>query len=311
MQKICKRSVNSFKKSQNCLLFAELMNQRKIYFYGSVLIAIFAAIMVFTSTKKDEPFSELVKIALRDVGNKLLLANQDSTSLILPVQKVEESKYQLSFEKELTIYPDTLVKIVQQSFQKANLPSYYQLEVKQCKDLEVAYSFLKNASVEKDIIPCGGRNMPQKCYTIEVRFLEKTATSSSKIIWIVIMSLSILSAFVFFPKRKKTKQSHSTIEDGIPLGKFQFYPEESKLLWASNEISLSKKEVELLTLFVENPNKIIKREELSKKVWEDHGVFVGRSLDTYISKLRKKLSDDDSIKLTNVHGIGYVLEVKN
>ena len=292
------------------MLFAPLMNQRKIYFYGSICLAIFAAIMVFTSTKKDETFSELVKIALRDVGNKLLLANQDSTSLILPVQKVEESKFQLSFERELTIFPDTLVKVVQESFQKANLPSHYQLEVKQCKDLEVAYSFLQNANVEKSIVPCSGRNIPKKCYTIEVRFLEKTATSSSKIIWIVLMSLSILSAFVFFPKRKKTKQSDSTIKDGIQLGKFQFYPEESKLLLASNEISLSKKEVELLSLFIENPNKIIKREELSKKVWEDHGVFVGRSLDTYISKLRKKLSDDESIKLTNVHGIGYVLEVK-
>ena len=112
------------------MLFAKLMNQRKIYFYGSVCLAIFAAIMVFTSNKKDEPFSELVKIALRDVGNKLLLANQDSTSLILPVQKVEESKYQLSFEKELTIFPDTLVKVVIESFQKANLPSHYQIEVK-------------------------------------------------------------------------------------------------------------------------------------------------------------------------------------
>lgn len=292
------------------MLFAPLMNQRKIYFYGSVCLAIFAAIMVFTSTKKDETFSELVKIALRDVGNKLLLANQDSTSLILPVQKVEESKFQLSFERELTIFPDTLVKVVQESFQKANLPSHYQLEVKQCKDLEVAYSFLQNANVEKSIVPCSGRNIPKKCYTIEVRFLEKTATSSSKIIWIVLLLLSIIAAFIFFPKRKKTKQSDSTIKDGIPFGKFQFYPEESKLLLASNEISLSKKEVELLSLFIENPNKIIKREELSKKVWEDHGVFVGRSLDTYISKLRKKLSDDESIKLTNVHGIGYVLEVK-
>ena len=293
------------------MLFAELMNQRKIYFYGSVLIAIFAAIMVFTSSKKDETFSELVKIALRDVGNKLLLANQDSTSLILPIQKVEKSKYQLSFEKELTIYPDTLVKVVQESFQKANLPSHYQLEVKQCKDLEVAYSFLQNANVEKSIVPCSGRTIPQKCYTIEVRFLEKGEASTKKIIWIVLLSLSIIAAFIFFPKRKKTKQLHSTIENGIPLGKFLFYPEESKLLLTSNEISLSKKEVELLTLFVENPNKIIKREELSKKVWEDHGVFVGRSLDTYISKLRKKLSDDESIKLTNVHGIGYVLEVKD
>ncbi len=292
------------------MLFAPLMNQRKIYFYGSLCLALIATVMLLTTDKKDEAFSELVKIALRDVGNKLLLADQDSTSLILPVQKIEESKFQLSFERELTIFPDTLVKVVQESFQKANLPSHYQLEVKQCKDLEVAYSFLQNANVEKSIVPCNGRTIPQKCYTIEVRFLEKTTNSSNKIIWIVLLSLVIIAAFVSFPKRKKIIQFDPTNENGISLGKFQFYPDENKLMVKAVEISLSKKEVELLTLFVANPNKIIKREELSKKVWEDHGVFVGRSLDTYISKLRKKLSDDESIKLTNVHGIGYVLEVK-
>jgi DNA-binding winged helix-turn-helix (wHTH) protein len=60
---------------------------------------------------------------------------------------------------------------------------------------------------------------------------------------------------------------------------------------------------------VAHPNQIIKRDELTKKVWEDNGVFVGRSLDTYISKLRKILKDDDSIRITNVHGVGYKLEV--
>lgn len=78
----------------------------------------------------------------------------------------------------------------------------------------------------------------------------------------------------------------------------------------TKEISLSKKECELLEIFVANPNKIIKREELTKKVWEDNGVFVGRSLDTYISKLRKKLKDDESIQLINIHGVGYKLEIK-
>ena len=75
------------------------------------------------------------------------------------------------------------------------------------------------------------------------------------------------------------------------------------------EISLSKKECELLEIFVANPNQIIKRDELEKRVWEDNGVFVGRSLDTYISKLRKKLKDDDTVKLINIHGVGYKLEV--
>lgn len=293
------------------MLFALLMKQRKIYFYGSLFLALLAILMLVVPDKKDDTFSELVKIALRDVGNKLLLANQDSTSLILPVQKVEESKYRLSFQKEIVINPDSLVMIVERSFQKADLPSQYQIEVKQCSDFEVAYSYQKNKTEEKSIIPCSGRFLPEKCYVIEVRFLEKTASSITKPIWIILLIGSSMMAFVFFSKPKKDEEPNSTNGNSISVGKFEFYPEENKLIVASTEIPLSKKEVELLTVFVANPNKVIKREELSKKVWEDHGVFVGRSLDTYISKLRKKLSDDESIKLTNVHGIGYMLEVKN
>jgi DNA-binding winged helix-turn-helix (wHTH) protein len=48
-----------------------------------------------------------------------------------------------------------------------------------------------------------------------------------------------------------------------------------------------------------------------KRVWEDNGVFVGRSLDTFISRLRKILKPDSTIQLTNVHGVGYKLEIKD
>ncbi|MDO1500576.1 helix-turn-helix domain-containing protein [Winogradskyella maritima] len=74
-------------------------------------------------------------------------------------------------------------------------------------------------------------------------------------------------------------------------------------------MQLSNKEVELLNILSESVNSIVKREELVKRVWEDHGVVVGRSLDTYIAKLRKKLSTDPSIKIRNIHGVGYKLEI--
>ena len=287
------------------------MNKKIIYCYSSIGLAFIAILFLLNSNKEHENFEELVKISLRDVGNKLLLSNQDSTSLILPVVKIEDSKYQLAFQKKLTIHPDTLVAIVDKSFQKANLSSDYRIEVKQCLDLEVAYSYQKNENIEKSIVPCSGRFLPQNCYTLEVRFLEKVVHSSNNTIWIIILLGSLISSVVFFPKqRKPIKTNLTSAENSIALGKFQFYPDENKLIYEATEISLSKKEVELLSLFVANPNKIIKREELSKKVWEDHGVFVGRSLDTYISKLRKKLNEDETLKLTNVHGIGYVLEVK-
>lgn len=293
------------------MLFAPLMKQRKIYFYGSLCLAILSAVMLLVSQNTNEVQTALIKIALRDVGNKLLLTNQDSTSLVLPIQKLEESKYRLSFQNELAINPDSVVAIIERSFQKANLSSHYQIEVRQCQDFEVAYSYQKNKTEEKSIIPCSERILPQKCYLLEVQFLEKTAPSTAQLIWIRLLIGSSIMAFVFFLKRKKNRRPISANGNSIAVGKFQFYPDENKLIVASTEIPLSKKEVELLTVFVTHPNKVIKREELSKKVWEDHGVFVGRSLDTYISKLRKKLSDDASIKLTNVHGIGYMLEVRN
>lgn len=287
------------------------MKSQRLKFYGSICLALLAIILLAVPDKKEDNASDLVKIAMRDAGNKLLLSNQDSTSLILPIQKLDDSKYRLSFQKPLIIDPDSLVAITAKSFQKANLPTHYQIEVKQCEDFEVAYSFLKFASQEKSIIPCSGRFLPQKCYVIEVRFLEKPIIFNTKFIWIALLIGSIVLAFIFYPKRKKVKEPVSTNENSIAVGKFQFYPEENKLIVAATEIPLSKKEAELLTVFVDNLNKVIKREELSKKVWEDHGVFVGRSLDTYISKLRKKLGDDESVKLTNVHGIGYMLEVKD
>ena len=74
---------------------------------------------------------------------------------------------------------------------------------------------------------------------------------------------------------------------------------------------MSKKECELLEIFVANINQVVKREELTKKVWEDNGVIVSRSLDTYISKLRKKLKEDHAIQFINVHGIGYKLKIQS
>jgi DNA-binding response OmpR family regulator len=115
--------------------------------------------------------------------------------------------------------------------------------------------------------------------------------------------------YIFY-KRKSSEKSIEINSNFITGGSFTFYPEQNKLMQKTKEISLSKKECELLEIFVANPNKIIKREELTKKVWEDNGVFVGRSLDTYISKLRKKLKDDESIQLINIHGVGYKLEIK-
>lgn len=292
------------------MLFTGIMSRKKIYSYsGLVILVLFIWLLTSTSEKKAE-FNEIVKVSLREVGNQLLLSQQDSTSLILPVIEVGKSKYKLAFEKELSIEPDSIVTFVQNSFEKANLPSNYRVEVLQCADEEVAYSYDFVRTEVNSIIPCKGRNLPESCYEVEVRFTEKVASFFNKPLFLLTLILIGFASFEFFVfRKKKVITVEASNEDFTSIGSFQFHPEQNKLVKEAVEISLSKKECELLAIFVSRPNQIIKRDELTKKVWEDNGVIVGRSLDTYISKLRKKLKADDSIKLTNVHGVGYKLEI--
>lgn len=294
-----------------CYLQIIMKNAIKYLFSFFILFGLFMG-MISCSKESNKDTAGIVKVALRDVGHHLLLSNQDSISVVKPVTNSEDLQYQLSFEKQLIINPDTLVALVKKSFQKANLPQHYLVEVIQCKDNEIAYSYKMEQNVEKGIIPCGGRQLKKGCYLINVRFTKSIVSNeSSSYTWffyVFLLGIFGIIILLYF-KRKAKVVAVEYSENYTAIGTYKFYPEQNKLIKEAVEISLSKKECELLTIFMEQPNQVIKREELTKKVWEDHGVFVGRSLDTYISKLRIKLKADETIKLINIHGVGYKLEI--
>ena len=285
------------------------MHKKNVFTILLLAIAILGFLSFSDSSGKNKDFSERVKVVLREVGHQLLLSNKDSVSLVLPIKEVSKVKFSLSFQEELSFKPNILVDIVKEIFEKSSLPKEYRVEVIRCLDKEVAYSYEIHELEEQTIIPCSGRFLPKNCYTIEVRFLKDNSSNS----WLFYLFIPIILGIIynrFVVKEKEINIMEENNEDHSKFGSFRFYPKENKLIQEAKEIPLSKKECELLEIFVANPNQIIKREELTKKVWEDNGVFVGRSLDTYISKLRKKLKDDASIQLINIHGVGYKLEVK-
>lgn len=288
------------------------MKKKSVYLYSGLIAVLCLAWLFSDSNNENDIFSERVKIALREAGNQLLLTNQDSTSLIQPIIALEQSKYELSFQKQLSFEPNQLVNAVETALEKSKLPQYYRVEVLQCTDHEVAYSYEMSLEEESTIIPCAGRFLPKKCYTIEVKFTKKLASPFNKqtLLYLLLAIISLFLLNYIYSKRKNAK-TLDTIENKTynNIGSFQFYPDQNKLIKAAVEIDLSKKECELLSIFASRPNEIIRRDELTKKVWEDNGVFVGRSLDTYISKLRKKLTGDSTVKLTNIHGVGYKLEI--
>lgn len=94
------------------------------------------------------------------------------------------------------------------------------------------------------------------------------------------------------------------------LGKYTFDSLNHELRIDNKRIGLTTKEVELLRVLYSHKNQLITREKTLKAVWGSDNYFIGRSMDVFITKLRKYLKDDPDIAIVNVHGTGFRLEVK-
>lgn len=289
------------------------MQKNKWIFSIVISLLLLIPLLSFINLQETPQLTERIKVALRAVGNDLLHSQNDVVSRVLPVKELQANLYQLAFENPFSFDPRDLNQAITFNFTKALLPENYLVEVISCDTKEVVYSYQKSSREENTLMPCGGRVVPLDCYKVQVQFIEKT--SNRILFYVLVIAVLLFLVFVFTSRLfGANEHSHNHWDENnievTPIGNFSFYPSQNKLVQKATEIKLSNKECELLSLFVQTPNQVIKRETLSKKIWEDNGVIVGRSLDTYVSKLRKKLEIDPTIKITNVHGVGYMLEVK-
>ncbi len=93
------------------------------------------------------------------------------------------------------------------------------------------------------------------------------------------------------------------------IGKYIFDIKNQVLKAGKTEQKLTKKETRILTFLCENINDIAPRELILKNIWGNDDYFSGRSMDVFISKIRKYLSEDPKIQILNIHGVGFKLEV--
>lgn len=92
------------------------------------------------------------------------------------------------------------------------------------------------------------------------------------------------------------------------LGKFEFNSDEHAITDGKEAKTLTKKENQILKILCNNINQVVAREIVLTAVWGQDDYFVGRSLDVFITKLRKYLKDDDTVQILNIHGVGFKLE---
>jgi DNA-binding response OmpR family regulator len=99
------------------------------------------------------------------------------------------------------------------------------------------------------------------------------------------------------------------IDSSYQIGEFNFDCNNLALQHTSGNKTLTQKEADVLKLLCSNKERVLKREEILTTVWGDDDYFMGRSLDVFISKLRKYLKDDPKVEIVNYHGVGFRLEV--
>ncbi len=110
-------------------------------------------------------------------------------------------------------------------------------------------------------------------------------------------------------RRICVKKSRITSE--YKLGKFTFDTQKQLLIIDGKVTKLTTKECELLTMLAQNANNILERNYALKTIWVEDNYFNARSMDVYITKLRKLLKDDPNVEIINIHGKGYKLIIPN
>lgn len=254
------------------------------------------------------------QILLRNIGHEILLHAGDSTSRVLPVQEIAPYEYQIRFENEFTFETDSLVKIIRRSLEKDPLAENYIVNVLNCSGKEVLFGYGIFQKEQNNIIPCLGRRQPRACYLVNIRFQNMAFTPIPKVYMVGGLSVfAFIGLLVARPFRTRWPKVAATDTNAgvLKIGQTLFEPGKKQITISGITTELTPKENKLLKIFADSAGNLIERQRLQKEIWEDEGVIVGRSLDVFISKLRKKLEGDASIQVVNVHGKGYRLQIND
>jgi DNA-binding winged helix-turn-helix (wHTH) protein len=285
---------------------------------GSLLVASWA----MTARDKEQGSFDAAKehIALRKIGHEILLQSGDSLSRVPPVEQTGPGTYQLRLGTPVFFDPDSLVKTVDRVIRTASLSKDYVVNMISCSDQSVIFGYAIAADQQNNIIACKGRQQPKTCYILKIIFpVEKTVPRSYYAFLAGALGIGI--AWAGWRKNKKdgvspdpemqTGEKPDLVKNQLAIGRFIFLPDQHLLLLEEQRIPLTGKETKVLCMLAQSPNQVVPREQLMKEGWEDEGVIVGRSLDMFVSKLRKKLQGDPSVQLLNLHGKGYKLAIES
>jgi hypothetical protein len=249
---------------------------------------------------------------MRMIGHEVLLKLGDSTSLVLPIEQ-RSNQYQIKFFSQFSFDPEVLASVVDSIMLENGIAQHYLVESFDCSVTMAVHSYEVIAG--KNMIPCAGRIYPQGCYWIQITLLDTQFVEQEDFgpkeegkIWLILVlatAIAVILSFLLIRNTKNLKiKEHPHLQS---IGQFLFDKKNQELTLNDERIELTDKEAHLLEILYSSANETVEREAILLAVWEDDGDYVGRTLDVFVSKLRKKLELDSSIKIVSVRGIGYKL----
>ncbi len=259
-------------------------------------------------------FGQKVNLALRRTAHHLFIENGDSTSRIAPVQQLNATTFVIRMEHPFDY--GRLPVLLHQSLAVHAIDQNYDVAVLDCTDgeLQLGYNF-RDVS-ERNEVPCGGRDQKKGCYILQLAFTAPTPARQSTPVWWAFGLLALGGAYIVWQKSSRKSipvpQPDTVSSESQPLisvGNVSFNLANQSVHIDDSTHSLTYREAKLLHLFLRHPNQLLERDFILKSVWEDEGVTVGRSVDVFVSRLRKLLHADPTVRIVAVHGVGYRLEV--
>lgn len=286
-----------------------------------MLVALLVVQIVWESTASSSTSrsysDEKVNLALRRTAHLLLTEAGDSTSKIPPVHQIESGQWLLRLEQPFSY--ERLPALLQESFQMHDIQEYYNVMVLRCDDgeLTLGYSSREREQNKDAGEACLGREREDVCCDLKISFPDLLSEQNDfqYLKWLTALALGAAGAlalqYLIRRKRKPLPETDtaSAGENLIVFGKSKLDISNQTLYSGSNVHKLTYREAKLLQLFANRPNQLLERQFILENVWADEGILVGRSVDVFVSRLRKLLRDDPAVAIAAVHGVGYRLEV--
>ncbi|NRA48306.1 MAG: winged helix-turn-helix transcriptional regulator [Phaeodactylibacter sp.] len=248
-------------------------------------------------------------LAVRAIGDVLLTNARDLSAPVPPVEEIDEQTLRLSFGQPIPINPDALAELAVKRIHSAIAPRAI-VNVLDTESGKMVYGFEINHENPTEI-PCLGRNLPKSTYYVEVSFYPVQPiklglnTFTFGLLGVMLVFLVLVSR-PFFKERPAMATDENTIQvKGIKLDL-----NTNQIVTNDQKIRLTNKEAQVFSILFKNEGQLVSRDYLTQEVWLKEGVVTGRSLDMYISRLRKKVKGLSNTEILNQHGKGYTLKVQ-